>query len=119
MFVGYNVCIMNYEQCFRSRMHVHNTCTSRPRDKVDRDPGSKAPQSKFPDSLLRAFRSSRQEATMLLQLSLCTLLLHHALGDVDLNALDRFRYDKATVKMGETARQQREKRSLCSCKSLH
>ena len=36
-------------------------------------------------------------------LSLWTLFLHQVVGDVDFNPLDGFRYDKATVKMGEVA----------------
>ena len=44
------------------------------------------------------------QAEMLLQLCLCTVLLRHVLGDVDFNLLDGFRYDKATVKMGESCK---------------
>ena len=44
------------------------------------------------------------KAEMLLKLCLCTVLLHyHVMGDVDFNPLDGFRYDKATVKTGESA----------------
>ena len=43
------------------------------------------------------------QAEMVLQLCLCTVLLRYVLGDVDFNLLDGFRYDKATVKMGESA----------------
>ena len=54
---------------------------------------------------------------MLLQISVCVLLLDRVMGHVHFNALDGLRYDRATVKMGEAASRHLHvaNRLLCSC----
>ena len=50
---------------------------------------------------------------MLLQISVCVLLLDRVMGHAHFNALDGLRYDRATVKMGEPAAAARPTFACC------